>query len=108
MSPVFWQNEISIPGTIGALVVERMSDIEEGFSLVAPLVYHYGHKTPSENIQLYNLLISRLAEVVNTRCETNKRGDSHIVSIKFSSLTFTEFSQDYLMRSICRLSPTVT
>lgn len=67
------QSEYSIPGTIGALVIERPMDVEEGYSVNAPLVYHVGHKSPNENIQLYNLLITRLAEVINLRCEANKR-----------------------------------
>lgn len=64
------QNDISIPGTIGALAIERPSDIEEGYYLTAPLVYHFGYKTPEKNLKLYNLLISRLAEVINMRCES--------------------------------------
>lgn len=58
----------------GALVVERPADIEEGYFTYAPLIYHFGHKSPNANLQLYNLLISRLAEVVNLRCESNKKG----------------------------------
>ncbi len=68
------QNDLSIPGTIGALVIERPADVEEGYSLNAPLTYHFGHKSPSENIQLYNLLTSRLAEVINLRCENKDKG----------------------------------
>ena len=52
----------------------RAVDVEDGFALTAPLVFHYGHKTPSENLQLYNLLISRMAEVINLRCENNNKG----------------------------------
>lgn len=70
------QMEMSIPGTISALVVERPADIEEGFARTAPLVFHYGHKSPGENLQLYNLLISRMAEVINLRCENNNRANS--------------------------------
>ena len=55
-------------------MVERPADPEEGYFLTAPLVYHFGHKSPQDNIELYNLLITRLAEVVNMRCEANKRG----------------------------------
>lgn len=55
-------------------MVERPADIEEGFARTAPLVFHYGHKSPGENLQLYNLLISRMAEVINLRCENNNRG----------------------------------
>ncbi|KAK8775594.1 hypothetical protein V5799_031062 [Amblyomma americanum] len=67
------QGHISIPGTIGALLVERPADVEEGFSQQAPLVYHYGHNTPGTNATLYNVLVSRLAEVINQRAESNKK-----------------------------------
>ncbi|KAI8424786.1 hypothetical protein MSG28_006722 [Choristoneura fumiferana] len=67
------QGQISVPGTIGALLVERPASIEEGFSQQAPLVYHFGHKSPEENLELYNTIVSRLAEVVAERCENNKK-----------------------------------
>ena len=67
------QSEISIPGTIDALIVERTADVEEGFSLQAPLVYHFGHRSPSDNLELYNLLITQLAEDVNERCAKNRK-----------------------------------
>ena len=73
------QSETAIPGTIGALIVERTADIEEGFSLAAPFVYHYGHKSPAENVQLYNVLISQLAEVVNMRSENNKKSKNIVL-----------------------------
>lgn len=67
------QGSISIPGTIGALLVERPAEVEEGFSQQAPLVYHYGHSSPGTNATLYNVLVSRLAEVINLRAESNKK-----------------------------------
>lgn len=48
------QGSVSIPGTMGALYIERPADVEEGFSLQAPLVYHFGSTTPGTNIKLYN------------------------------------------------------
>ena len=80
------QSEVAIPGTIGALIVERTADIEEGFSLAAPFVYHFGHKTPAENVTLYNSLISQLAEVVNMRCDNNNKSAHllHCDAILFS------------------------
>ena len=51
-SPVFvdldvGQGSISVPGSIGSVLVERPAIIEEGgFAETAPLVYHYGHTTP--------------------------------------------------------------
>ncbi|KFM66836.1 Polyribonucleotide 5'-hydroxyl-kinase Clp1, partial [Stegodyphus mimosarum] len=67
-------SSISIPGTVAALPVERVADIEEGFSSTAPLVFHYGHKSPGNNIILYNTLLSRMAEIIATRAvEGNRR-----------------------------------
>nr|XP_033777017.1 polyribonucleotide 5'-hydroxyl-kinase Clp1 [Geotrypetes seraphini]XP_033777018.1 polyribonucleotide 5'-hydroxyl-kinase Clp1 [Geotrypetes seraphini] len=67
------QGSISIPGTMGALYIERPADVEEGFSVQAPLVYHFGSTTPGTNIKLYNKITSRLAEIFNQRCEVNRR-----------------------------------
>ncbi|XP_064613711.1 polyribonucleotide 5'-hydroxyl-kinase Clp1-like isoform X2 [Liolophura sinensis] len=69
------QGQVSIPGTIGALVVERSADVEEGFSETAPLVYHYGHNSPSDNLALYHMLITCMADVINVRCEQNKKAN---------------------------------
>ncbi|KAM4636819.1 polyribonucleotide 5'-hydroxyl-kinase Clp1 [Discoglossus pictus] len=67
------QGSVSVPGTVGALCVERPADVEEGFSAQAPLVYHFGSTTPGTNIKLYNKLTSRLAHVFNLRCDSNRR-----------------------------------
>ena len=57
----------------GAVVVERPADVEDGYSLTAPLVYHFGHKSPDANTPLYNLLVSQLAEIINLRSEANNK-----------------------------------
>ncbi|KAL3831762.1 hypothetical protein ACJMK2_023469 [Sinanodonta woodiana] len=67
------QNDISIPGTLGALTVERPADVEEGFNQCAPLVFHYGHNSPATNLKLYNILVSRIADVVNMKCDASKK-----------------------------------
>lgn len=67
------QGQISIPGTVGAILVERPSDIEEGFSQQGPLVFHFGHISPGHNIEFYNTLITRLAEVLQKRADVNKK-----------------------------------
>ena len=36
------QGDISVPGSMGAMMVERPASVKEGFSQNAPLVYHYG------------------------------------------------------------------
>ena len=84
---VHLQGQVSIPGTIGAFVVERPADVEEGFSQSAPLVFHYGHTSPAKNLTLYNMLVSRTADVVNMKCDESKKGK--ITSTQFSESTYT-------------------
>ncbi|XP_061107860.1 polyribonucleotide 5'-hydroxyl-kinase Clp1 isoform X2 [Conger conger] len=93
------QSGVSVPGTVSALCIERPADVEEGFSVQAPLVYHFGSTTPGTNIKLYNKglhpfcavknlpvenhtrtnvkqynkLTSCLADVFSQRCEVNRR-----------------------------------
>lgn len=72
------QGQISIPGTIGALLVERPAAVEDGFSQEAPLVFHYGYNLPNGNIALYNSLVSRLAEILSDRVQAHKKGQFYI------------------------------
>ncbi|EDO49377.1 predicted protein [Nematostella vectensis] len=67
------QGTASVPGSMGALLLERPADIEEGFSLQAPLVYLFGHTSPSPNEKLYNMLSSKIADIVFQRFERNKK-----------------------------------
>ncbi|XP_066262682.1 protein CLP1 homolog [Euwallacea similis] len=67
------QGKISIPGTVGALVVERPAAIDEGFSQEAPLVYNYGHKSFAANPKLYKMIIDQLAVTVKERLDVNKK-----------------------------------
>jgi len=68
------QGNISVPGTVGAMLIERPAAIEDGFIQQAPMVYFFGHKSPQENIPLYNMLVSKLAETVHERMESNRKG----------------------------------
>lgn len=58
---------------IGAILVERPADVEEGFPHNAPLVYHYGHTNMDKNTQTFNLLVNKMAEVVHERLQTNRK-----------------------------------
>ncbi len=69
------QSCISVPGTISAILVERPASIEEGFSLNAPLVYHYGHTAPGQNMEHYSRIVSRMADVV--RIQSNLLHNNH-------------------------------
>ena len=66
------QGDISVPGSMGAMMVERPASVEEGFSQNAPLVYHYGHTSPGHNNVLYKELVSRLADVVRERMKVSR------------------------------------
>lgn len=66
------QGQLSIPGTIGAMAIERAADVEEGFSQICPLVYHYGYKEPGSNSMLYNLLVTKLGQTVSERMNENR------------------------------------
>ena len=67
------QATIAIPGSVGALLVERPADVEEGFSLQTPLVYQLGHTSPGPNIKLYNTLVDQISDVVHQRFEQNSK-----------------------------------
>lgn len=69
------QGSISVPGSIGAILVERPADVEEGFPHNAPLVYHYGHTSMDKNTQTFNLLVNKMAEVVHERLQTNRKSN---------------------------------
>lgn len=60
-------------------MVERPAEIGESFSQAAPLVYHFGHTTMSNNTTLYNTLISRMAEVIHQRMDDNPRSKCYLL-----------------------------
>lgn len=67
------QGSISIPGTIGAISITNPATIENGFSKTSPFIYHLGLKSPAFNDVLYNLIISKLAEVTLDFMSIKKR-----------------------------------
>lgn len=68
------QNQISVPGTIAGLMVERPQEpTSTSFDRPGNLVLHYGHTTPTENIELYNCLINRMAMCFEAKCVADKR-----------------------------------
>lgn len=54
---------------LASMVIRRPASIEEGFRIEMPLVFHFGYKTPGENIGLYNEIVSSMATYVNIRSE---------------------------------------
>lgn len=67
------QGSISVPGTMGALLVDRPADSEEGFSLQTPLVYNFGETSPGESVKLHNALVTQLANSVFKHFDQNPK-----------------------------------
>lgn len=65
------QSAISIPGTVGALTIDRPADPVDSFDHKQPIVYHFGHTSPNGNIKLYYKLVQRLAHVFEVKCSAN-------------------------------------
>ncbi|GFZ19163.1 CLP-similar protein 3 [Actinidia rufa] len=58
------QASITIPGCIAATPIEMSIDPVDGIPLEMPLVYFYGHTTPSVNADLYKVLVKELAQIL--------------------------------------------
>jgi polyribonucleotide 5'-hydroxyl-kinase len=65
------QGSISIPGSMGITEVEHLSDVVYGLSDVVPMVFHFGHTSPSQNERLYRVLSAQLAKVYEERCRAS-------------------------------------
>lgn len=63
------QGSITAPGCIAATPVDTPIDVTEGYPLEVPLVYYYGHVSPSENPELYRFQVERLAGALNRRMQ---------------------------------------
>lgn len=67
------QGSITTPGCIAATPVEMPIDISEGYPLEMPLVYFFGHASPSDNPELYKFLVDRLAGLLERREEASPK-----------------------------------
>ncbi|XP_017090803.2 protein CLP1 homolog [Drosophila bipectinata] len=70
------QGAIAISGNVATILIERPASVEDGFPKTAPLVYHFGHKSPSGNSVLYNSVVSKMADVTLQSMNSNKRTKS--------------------------------
>jgi polyribonucleotide 5'-hydroxyl-kinase len=74
-SPIFvdldiGQGSITIPGMLSQVSITLPIPLgQEEFSNNQPLVYFYGHVTPSENVKLYKLQIAHLSNDLNKKFE---------------------------------------
>lgn len=65
------QGSITLPGCIAATPIEMPIDPVEGIPLEMPLVYFYGHTTPSANVELYKVLVKELAQTLEKQFSGN-------------------------------------
>ena len=62
-----------IPGTMGIAPVEAPADPVEGFTNLQPMIFHYGHTSPSPNVKLFNFVVNQLAQVYEKKCQMNDK-----------------------------------
>ncbi|CEF65989.1 Polyribonucleotide 5'-hydroxyl-kinase Clp1 [Strongyloides ratti] len=61
------QGSISVPGTVGALFLEKTADVITGYDTKSSLTLHYGYSTPSANFDLYLSCLKTLADYVHKK-----------------------------------------
>ncbi|KAL5582386.1 hypothetical protein UlMin_014828 [Ulmus minor] len=65
------QGSITIPGCIAATPIKMPIDPVEGIPLEMPLVYFYGHVTPSHNVDLYKVVVKELSQMLERQFAGN-------------------------------------
>ncbi|KAK8948163.1 hypothetical protein KSP40_PGU022236 [Platanthera guangdongensis] len=65
------QGSITVPGCISSTPIELPIDAVEGIPLEMPIVYYYGHTTPSINAELYKVLAKELAQTLERHFSAN-------------------------------------
>ncbi|KAF9592647.1 hypothetical protein IFM89_016304 [Coptis chinensis] len=65
------QGSITVPGCVAATPIEMPIDPVEGIPLEMPLVYFYGHTTPSVNADLYKVIVKELSRTLERQFTGN-------------------------------------
>ncbi|XP_061357957.1 protein CLP1 homolog [Gastrolobium bilobum] len=100
------QGSITIPGCIAATPIEMPIDSVEGIPLEMPLVYFYGHTTPSNNIELYKVLVKELAGMLERQFAGN--AESRAAGMVINTMGWIEgVGYDLLLHSIRTLKANV-
>uniref|UniRef100_A0A8D8S561 Polyribonucleotide 5'-hydroxyl-kinase Clp1 n=1 Tax=Cacopsylla melanoneura TaxID=428564 RepID=A0A8D8S561_9HEMI len=62
-------NLLSIPGSLGAAIVQNPLSIREGFllNLKNPIMYCFGHTNPFNNISLFQYYVHKLSKLINLK-----------------------------------------
>jgi polyribonucleotide 5'-hydroxyl-kinase len=61
------QGEISIPGTMSLAALSTPIDVEEGFNLISPLVFFYGHTSPDKNVSHYKIIVDHITNIIEQK-----------------------------------------
>ena len=79
-----------MPGCIAATPVEGPIDVEEGMPIDLPLVFCYGHQTPTENPELYRAIVEKLSNVLDKRVSeaSAEAGVTQNIIIRLASSSF--------------------
>jgi len=67
------QGSITVPGSVSATPVEGPIDIEEGMPIDLPLVFYYGHQTPTDNPELYRAIVEQISSILDKRVWTSRQ-----------------------------------
>ncbi|CAH9137201.1 unnamed protein product [Cuscuta epithymum] len=70
------QGFITVPGCIAATPIELPIDPVDGIPLEMPLVYFYGHVSPSVNVDLYKVIVKELAKTLEKQFDGNTESQS--------------------------------
>ncbi|CAH9050231.1 unnamed protein product [Cuscuta europaea] len=70
------QGSITVPGCIAATPIELPIDPVDGIPLEMPLVYFYGHVSPSVNVDLYKVIVKELAKTLEKQFAGNAESQS--------------------------------
>ncbi|CAA84329.1 Protein clpf-1 [Caenorhabditis elegans] len=65
------QNSVSVPGTVAAVLVQKTADVIDGFERNQPIVFNFGHTSPSANLSLYEALFKEMATTLNAQIQEN-------------------------------------
>ncbi|XP_020588205.1 protein CLP1 homolog [Phalaenopsis equestris] len=82
------QGSITIPGCIASTPIEMPIDAVEGIPLEMPIVYFYGHTTPSINGELYKVLVKELAQTLERHFSAN--AESRAAGMVINTLGWVE------------------
>ncbi|GJY93161.1 protein CLP1 [Tanacetum coccineum] len=100
------QGSITLPGCVAASPIEMPIDPVEGIPLEMPLVYFYGHNTPTVNADLYRVLVKELAQILERQFAGN--AESRAAGMVINTMGFIDgLGYDLLLHAIDTFQATV-